>query len=33
MIPLLLTVLALTLWVGRQEFAEILAAAMSRFFR
>ena len=25
MIPVLLTVLALTLWVGRQEFAEILA--------
>jgi hypothetical protein len=33
MIPLLFTVLGLTLWVGRQEFSEILAAAMSRFFR
>ena len=33
MIPVVLTVLMLTLWVGRQEFAEILAWAMARFFR
>jgi len=33
MIPVALTVIALTLWVGRQEAAEILAWAMARFFR
>jgi|APCry1669189733_1035249.scaffolds.fasta_scaffold00074_37 hypothetical protein len=33
MIPLFFGVLGFVLFIGRREFAEILAEAMSRFFR
>lgn len=32
MITLILTVMALTLWVGRQEFAEIIASLMAKIW-
>jgi len=32
-IPLFFGVLAVVLWVGREEFSELLATALSRFFK